>query len=150
MGTYTSFELEIKLITDLPIEVIKAIDIIKTKKYLRKDGTAWNGGCLDFFSREVVNISFIDHPIFEPDMRLSFINIESFKHNKLKVKGYLKNYSSTIEKFLDWISQYVDEEDCKIVGSYDYDGCTNSAQLYFKNNEIKIVEIMKSEIKFKI
>jgi len=134
MGIYTIFELKVTLQSILPDDVLKALRQIQEKKYLRKDGTLY-----ETFPDGVVNTSYIDHPLFAPDECLCFINVDSYEKNVLCASGDFKNYTSTIEKFFDWISAYINEVENTNVGFYDSENDEKEAKLIVKNKRIAII-----------
>lgn len=59
----------------------------------------------------------------------------------LSVRSNLKNYDNEIEKFLDWISPYVDTLFDEMVGYFRYEENEHPTLIYTKNNPIQLISV---------
>lgn len=92
MGMYTEFSIKIKLREDVPEDV---------KNLMSK---FFNSGSLVLENRELypATHSFWSTP------RYDWFSYGEYVHPNLSISVDLKNYDNEIEKFLDWISPYVE------------------------------------------
>lgn len=65
---------------------------------------------------------------------------EDFKLATLTSLSSLKNYSDEIEKFCDWISQYVQNSSVVFAGYKRYEEDLEPTLIYFKDRKVKFVD----------
>jgi len=75
---------------------------------------------------------FPDHPLFQCNTRWPYwLHTYSMYHpvypascrdgGRLSIRTQVKNYNDIIEKFIDWITPFIDEEDGYFLGYFRYD-----------------------------
>ena len=121
MGMYTEIHYNAELKKDVPDEVIAVL------KYMMD-------------SDRLVPPPLPDHPLFETDRWVIMFQCDSYyfsadTHSTLRfddisksyflcIRSNLKNYDNEIEKFIDWISPYLDEWREDYLGHYRYEEST--------------------------
>ena len=131
MGDYTRFKFSAHLKPDAPKEVIEAIQLLLSED----DDNTPTYPTHPFFqdSRRTLVLmggsAYFDTPeppIFEEKDGAWYLSCHSS----------LKNYDDTIEKFCDWIGQYVGESDGAIVGEREFEYADDATMLMLSRGRL--------------
>lgn len=139
MGMYTKLDLIVDLRHDTPDEVIEALHIMCRNDRVRR--------------KELIDLG-MDHPFFETDRcswmfrgvgsmdddhrNPSFTRDEHGGRYSLSVSFDIKNYTNEIERFLNWIGQYVDAMPGR-VGTYQYEEEDDESVVMWTGEKLTIV-----------
>ena len=132
MGMYSDFYLKVRLVKPLP-EVVK--------RALREMEVGFRAP----------SITGIDHPFFQTQRwnmvwRGSYVGEEfdeapdesSFKNGTLTITSAIKNYENEYQKFMDWLSPYVAEQNGAVVGKYQYEEDDEPTSIIFRDGKLRL------------
>lgn len=124
MGVYTEFNIGIALKKDVPDNIIKILEYLLSDTEQETKLTEH-----DFFNCDRWKIVLIgDSAYFDgiTDSKMEFD--EMCKKYHLNVRSSIKNYCNEIEKFMDFISSYIDTEG--FLGYMRYEECEEPTLIY--------------------
>jgi len=105
MGMYTEFKFQSKVQRDIPVHIHRAL-----QTFLMRDAP---------LDEEKLREICPGEPLFE-DYRVCMLG-GTYDGIVITVTADLKNYTGTIEKFLDWIVPYLDKDEGTVVGTTHYE-----------------------------
>lgn len=132
MGMYTAFHIGLEIKRDVPLNVVQTLNRMV------------HGGASPYTP---------DHPLFDCErwdvllsmdsyhsayqQNASFVYDDCAKCYYLSATSSLKNYNDEIDKFLDWITPYVGNED-EFVGYKRYEQDDHPTLIYWQDGEFKL------------
>lgn len=76
-----------------------------------------------------------DSYYFPASTRSELVYAEPNDDYYLCIRCNLKNYDKEIQKFIDWITPYVDSAEGECLGYYRYEECDQPTIIYYKGGE---------------
>ena len=132
MGMYTRMDVDIKL-KDCTPDYVRYIleDLIENYGGECEDGLLLDSMPIHpfFLDERFDSIGYCRHATKNEDDS----ECPSFNFPHLKIRCEVKNYTRVLEKFLDWITPYVDEAS----GIYHYEEWWNPSEILLKEHEGK-------------
>lgn len=126
MGMYTKFVINARVKGDSPTAVINVL-----RGMCSGDGEWAERLDHPFFETQRGSWMFQSHSYYhsgDPHATLRWDDIGNF--HMLTVGCDLKNYSDEIEKFVDWITPYLDEEPGWLIGYMQYEDADSPTLFY--------------------
>lgn len=113
MGDYTDLEIRVKLRSDVPAEVLRLLEAANDPRYDIETYRPLPDHELFSTSRWDWIVSAVGT---SGEYAANGILVDGEDGRYVERKCSLKNYDSDIEKFLDWLSPFVDSEQGSVVG----------------------------------
>lgn len=117
MGMYTEFHFNSRLKGDVPAEVIEMLKFMLGEDLLSPKLPAHPLFSTDRWKRMLLSGSCYFDTLFGSRLKRD----EFSPYWVISVRCNLKNYCGEIEKFVDWISPYLDKTKGKFLGFYRYE-----------------------------
>jgi len=135
MGMYTELNIGVELKKDTPDQIIKILDyMVKGEgEYTKTDHNMFNTSRWDWMLRSGGSYYFDGKP------QLSWHKDEITGSYFLSVRTNIKNYSSELEEFLDFIVPYIDT--VGYLGTYRYEENENPTLVYNMGGKIHMVAV---------
>jgi len=131
MGMYTELHFNVELKRDVSGDVLKILDYMLGKIKEKPDLPDW-----DLFRTERWDWMFQeDSYYFNADTHSTLRYDEVSESHFLCIRSNVKNYGHEIEKFLDWIHQYLDALPGDFLGFFRYEETEKPTLIYYKEDE---------------
>lgn len=138
MGDYTRIKFCAKLRNDLPAPVLELFrSLHRCDKVIDFVQPTDDEAACSFFSDYRWTMVFRGYSAYF-DVWSGFELLEDNSDIKISFNTNLKNYERTIEKFLLWITPYVNEAPGTIIGDYEFEYADEPSTLVYENGSILI------------
>ena len=139
MGMYTEFHLNVELKKDTPKEVIDVLSYMASTIYPKEVEPPTPKHVL--FTEDESRWRYMmwcDSYYFPMNVQSEFSFDDITNTYFLSVRCNLKNYTQEIQKFVDWLTPYIDEREGVFIGFMRYEEDDDPTLLYHPNKWVEV------------
>jgi hypothetical protein len=132
MGMYTHVALDVRLVENVPTEVLSTLLLLIN--YVRTPISSTL--TLDYCVMGDYTGEWKD----DPNRRKSELETVSWGDRRLHIRSSFKNYHGELEDFLAWLSPYVAANEGEVLGTHEYEECIEPSNIVYRNGALCMEE----------